>query len=80
MRLRDVSDLGARAILPVGMPCPPSGVLLVPKTAMAYRYTLAWTEGGQAGLAFEAAWDLEARDLQDEAKGFRRLWVDLTLR
>lgn len=80
IRLRDVSDKGARAILPSGHPCPPGGVLLIASKARAHRIKTVWVEGGQAGLAFETDWDLESKDLPDEAKGLRRLWVDLTLR
>ena len=80
VRVRDLSDQGARAILPAGVPCPPSGVLLVAHTAMAYRIRTAWAEGSQAGFTFDTVWNLEAPDLPPEAKGVRRLWVELTLR
>ena len=80
VRLRDVSDQGARAILPAGQPCPPAGVLMIPSKAQAHRFKAAWVEGGQVGLAFETSWDLQSADLPAEAKGLRRLWVDLTLR
>ena len=80
VRLRDVSEQGARAILPAGHPCPPAGVLMIASKAVAHRFKVAWVEGGQVGLAFETSWDLESADLPAEAKGLRRLWVDLTLR
>ena len=80
VRLRDVSEKGARAILPAGQPCPPVGVLLIPTKALAYRIKTAWVEGGQAGLAFETEWRLDTPDVPEEAKGLRRLWVDLTPR
>lgn len=80
VRLRDVSEQGARAILPAGQPCPPVGVLMIASKAAAHRFKVAWVEGGQVGLAFETSWDLQSPDLPPEAKGLRRLWVDLTLR
>lgn len=80
LRLRDFSDHGARAILPPGQACPPAGILLVASRGRAYRMRTVWMQGSQAGLSFEVAWDLENLDLPAEARGVRRLWLELAPR
>lgn len=80
LRLRDVSEAGARAVLPPGQPLPPEGVLVVARTGQAHAVRTRWLDGGQAGLSFDSSYDLQSPDLPKALLPLKRIWAELTLR
>ena len=80
IRLRDISPEGARAVLSQPDPIPKAGFLIVPVTGEGHAYRVIWSSAGQAGLAFEESWDLRASDLPPQARGLKRLWLELAAR
>lgn len=57
--IRNLSQAGARVRLPEDAILPEAFHLMAPKTASGHVAKLIWREGGEAGIAFGASYELD---------------------
>lgn len=77
--VRDLSEHGARIVLPPDHAALDDFYLIVVRHGVAHRAKACWTSAREAGLAFVKSYDFTG-DTPAHLAPVRRLWADLALR
>jgi hypothetical protein len=77
--VRDISEGGARIIIPQHLPLPPNMFLIVVKYCVAYWAKVVWLNYPARGLCFMKTYAM-TDPLPDDLKFLRSLWGDLYAR
>ena len=74
--IRDISDGGAKVVIPEHQYLPPELYLIVVKSCVAHSATVVWKNYPARGLKFSQSYNLD-ESLPRELKYLRALWVNL---
>ncbi len=77
--IRDISEGGAKVVIPQHQPLPPNLYLIVVKYCVAYWANVVWLNYPARGLQFSKTFAMNG-PLPDDLKFLRALWGDLYAR
>jgi len=75
-RIRDLTSMGARLVLPAHAQPPEYFHLIVVREGVAYRASRQWSVVGEAGVAFHDSHDF-TRPVPPQIQPLRELWAAL---